>query len=462
MSLFDDFEIKKDCYQVLVVPNITYQKDIDKASFVKFFSDLVRELNKTRDDLIWHVPLTAYSRLLNIPNVVQYTNLRLPTYPNSMRGYFDHRAWLKIVDWKYKDFDFVFSQLPEWTVNISNFLSNATHFGVLPIIGYCHWTETKEFAKYARTYLSYNLQGTLEMLECGLNTQTQIRNIINNEASQWFNSKTIKKLSSIMKPHYIGVNDEDIAKDICKEPNKTIVFNHRLNNYRNYPFFLEAVRDLRKLRQDFTVWCSLADKKDEEYFDIEGVSLKEPYLAKLNKSYLGILCGNRWAISAQDGMAQGLPYLYEDSEENAELFGGLDSPLNMSGKFKTKDDLVSLMNHYLNDLDDRNMFATATLNYSKEVMAWSNRIKSYNDMINKAINSLTSVTEKSEAIKKILTFIDRHGKVTKNEIMKHIGWGVGITFSPYRQYLRNHPTIELEWDGQTEYYCYKDDDGITS
>ena len=110
MSLFDDFEIKKDCYQVLVVPNITYQKDIDKDSFVKFFSDLVRELNKTRDDLIWHVPLTAYSRLLNIPNVVQYTNLRLPTYPNSMRGYFDHRAWLKIVDWKYKDFDFAFQK----------------------------------------------------------------------------------------------------------------------------------------------------------------------------------------------------------------------------------------------------------------------------------------------------------------------------------------------------------------
>ena len=156
MSLFDDIEIKRDCYQVLVVPNITYQKDIDKDSFVKFFSDLVRELNKIRDDLIWHVPLTAYSRLLNIPNVVQYTNLRLPTYPNSMRGYFDHNAWLKIVDWKHKDFDFVFSQLPEWTVNISNFLSNATHFGRLPIIGYCHWTETKEFAKYARTYLSYN------------------------------------------------------------------------------------------------------------------------------------------------------------------------------------------------------------------------------------------------------------------------------------------------------------------
>jgi hypothetical protein len=41
MSLFDDIEIKRDCYQVLVVPNITYQKDIDKDSFVKFFSDLV-------------------------------------------------------------------------------------------------------------------------------------------------------------------------------------------------------------------------------------------------------------------------------------------------------------------------------------------------------------------------------------------------------------------------------------
>ena len=72
MSLFYDVEVKKNCYQVLVVPNITYQKDIDKDSFVKFFSDIVREIGKIRDDLIWHVPLTSYSSLLNLPNVKQY------------------------------------------------------------------------------------------------------------------------------------------------------------------------------------------------------------------------------------------------------------------------------------------------------------------------------------------------------------------------------------------------------
>ena len=64
MSLFDDVEIRKNCYHVLVIPNITYQKDIDKDSFVKFFSDIVGELNKIRNDLVWHVPLTSQKLLI--------------------------------------------------------------------------------------------------------------------------------------------------------------------------------------------------------------------------------------------------------------------------------------------------------------------------------------------------------------------------------------------------------------
>ena len=447
MSLFYDVEVKKNCYQVLVVPNITYQKHIDKDSFVKFFSDIVREIGKIRDDLIWHVPLTSFSSLLNLPNVKQY-QLELPTYPNSMCGHFDYNAWSRIVNWKHKDFDFVYSHLPEWTVNISNFLANATHFGKIPIVGYCHWTETKEFAKYAKTYFPYNMMGTLEMLSCGLNTDTQIGNIL-DEAKKYFNVETLTKLQNIMNAQYIGVNESDISDDICREPEKVIVFNHRPQAYRNYPMFLSAIRKLREKRQDFTVWCSLADKKDEDYFDIEGVDSKQEYYEKLHRCSFGVLCGNRWAISAQDGMIQGLPYLYQSSDENRELFSELGAEC---GKFYNEDQLVDLMDRYLTDVDYRNQYAEETLYHVKHNMAWSNRIKTHNKMIDKAISELKSVTDRSQSVKKILTFIDRHGKVSKNEIMKFIGWGVGIDFSPYRQYLRNHPSVELEWDGQMEYY----------
>ena len=121
-------------------------------------------------------------------------------------------------------------------------------------------------------------------------------------------------------------------------------------------------------------------------------------------------------------------------------------------KFYNEDQLVDLMDRYLTDVDYRNQYAEETLYHVKHNMAWSNRIRLHNTMIDKAIHNLTSVTERSQSVKKILTFIDRHGKVTKNEIMKFIGWGVGIDFSPYRQYLRNHSSVELEWDGQMEYY----------
>jgi hypothetical protein len=98
------------------------------------------------------------------------------------------------------------------------------------------------------------------------------------------------------------------------------------------------------------------------------------------------------------------------------------------------------------------MMANLTLDYTKTTMVWSNRIKAYSDLMDKAILNLKSVTDKSSSVQDILDFIRINKRVNKKQIMKHIGWGVGITFSPYRQYLRNHPSIEFEWDGQMENY----------
>ena len=46
---------KKYKYKILVYPNITYQKDLEKDSYVVVLGNIIRELNKIRDDLHWTI-----------------------------------------------------------------------------------------------------------------------------------------------------------------------------------------------------------------------------------------------------------------------------------------------------------------------------------------------------------------------------------------------------------------------
>ena len=42
-------------YNILVYPNITYQKDLEKDSYVVVLCNIIRELNKIRDDIYWTI-----------------------------------------------------------------------------------------------------------------------------------------------------------------------------------------------------------------------------------------------------------------------------------------------------------------------------------------------------------------------------------------------------------------------
>ena len=455
---FDNKEIeKKDYYKILLIPNITWQKDIDKDSYVKVMHDIIRELNKIRNDLIWYSPITSHSKLLDFPNVRQKL-IKLPTYPNSMRGHFDYFEWMKIIDWQKQDFDLIWSHLPEWTTNIVNLFNNVTNITDLPVIGYCHWTETKENAKYSKTYLLNNITGLLNMKHCGFNTQNQIDNIL-DEVGPYFSKDTLKELRKIMIPIYLGVDDKDIQSEVNTEYEKTIVFNHRTQQYRKWDFFLQAIKKLREKRQDFKVWTSLIDtgghqqfKKifgDVDWLDTEQIDDRGKYLNKLRKCCVGVLCGSRWSVSVQDGLIQGLPYIHEKSKEANELFGVM-SDLD----YKNIDEFVVLLDEMLSDNEFRNLQSYKVLKYSKDVMSWSNRINDVNNLINDSLSDLRSVGDKSKRKYEIVDFIKENGHVTKKQITDYLGWGRGISFTPYRHYIRLHGDF---WMGE-KYYVHKKGD----
>jgi len=50
--LSDDKEYK---YKILVYPNITFQKDLEKDSYVVVLGNIIKEMNKLRNDLHWTI-----------------------------------------------------------------------------------------------------------------------------------------------------------------------------------------------------------------------------------------------------------------------------------------------------------------------------------------------------------------------------------------------------------------------
>ena len=51
--------------------------------------------------------------------------------------------------------------------------------------------------------------------------------------------------------------------------------------------------------------------------------------------------------------------------------------------------------------------------------------------------------EDTESYNKIVDFIHKKKSVTKKEILDYLGWGVRISFSPYRNKLRTEDTIRF-------------------
>ena len=104
----DDKEYK---YNILVYPNITYQKDLEKDSYVVVLGNIIRELNKIRDDIYWTIISPRQIDSLDFDNTEQII-LPLPWYPNAMRTHFDFKTIIREIDWKKKHYDIVWTHLP--------------------------------------------------------------------------------------------------------------------------------------------------------------------------------------------------------------------------------------------------------------------------------------------------------------------------------------------------------------
>ena len=111
--------------RILAYPNITFQKDLEKDSYVQVIKKQIKLLNEIRDDLWFYLILPKPESTLVFPNVTQWY-LKMPTYPPTMRAHFDVFQMQKFLN-ENCDFDLVMSHLPEHTHQLKNVMYNVTH-----------------------------------------------------------------------------------------------------------------------------------------------------------------------------------------------------------------------------------------------------------------------------------------------------------------------------------------------
>ena len=439
MKLFDDKKLVKTV-RVLIYPNITFQKDLEKDSYIQVIKNQIKLLNEIRDDLWFYMILPCPVSSLHFDNVTQWY-IDFETYPQTMRSNFKVDVIRKMLH-KGLDFDLVMSHLPEHTHQLVNTLYNVTHH-MPPVFGYCHWFDLKEVVAWPKDSFLQNITGLLEYDRCYLNTQHQ-KDLVLNQAKETFNDATIERLDSILAVQHLGVNREDIVSEINETPDKTIVFNHRPDTYKHFKEFMAVCDELWELRQDFKVWIPLLDKPNREYV-ITDKGDKQWYYKELQKCYMGFSPKQKyggWSVAMTDGMMNGVPYIMFDDTYYHEL--------NAKGDFFENDhEAVMLLNTYLDDPQFRNEQAEQALDCIRENLIYKDKMVEMNNYMNDLL-SRQKVMGDSDKLKEIIEFIKK-GPATKDQIMDFVGWGRGIKWSPYRRALMNHPKI---FDVMDDYPMY--------
>ena len=434
LNFTNDIEMDKEYkYKILVYPNITYQKDLEKDSYVIVLGNIIRELNKIRDDIHWTILSPGGEiKSLVFKNTTQLP-IEFPPYPNAMRLHFNQKQIIKQIDFRKNDFDIVYSHLPEHTLQLKNLFLNETNIEP-KFIGYTHWTEFPEITNYAMTVMNINFLGLLEMDRCGINTQGQKELILKN-AKTVFNKETLIRLENKIVPQYLGWEIPKYKKQ--KTDKKIIVFNHRPHKYKNYDWFLKQMDKIWEYRQDFEVWVPLTDSVTKPYMTNDKYD-RFGYFSKLSSCYIGISCKQRyggWAISSTDGMSVGVPYMFSDDDYYHELADSAGI------YYKDEDEFFNKLNNILDNQELRDEWSEKSLDRFEQGK-WETAINQFNDMLNETIDNLPTISE-TDSYKKIVDFIFKKKSVSKKDILEYLGWGVRISFTPYRNRLRQEPTIKF-------------------
>jgi glycosyltransferase involved in cell wall biosynthesis len=271
------------------------------------------------------------------------------------------------------------------------------------------------------------------MEECGVNTEW-LKDLAIEKSGEHFSDEVVQQLEKIIQPHYLGVDDISTGHDY--KP-KTILFNHRDNEYTGWVSFVKSMDKLWEKRQDFKVYTTLTNL-DRPYAERVKLHSRTDYLNFVRSMHMGVGCFKKysaWSISTTDGLSQGVPYILPDGMCYPEMVGG-EYPLLYNGD----KDFIKVIESMLDNPNLREE-ANKYLEPKLEGFKWSNRISKWFDGW-KYFDELKPMSD-TDSYKKIVNYIHSRKSVSKKDILEHLGWGVRISFSEYRNRLRLEDTIKF-------------------
>ena len=436
--LVDKYESTQYDYKVLIYGNYTYRDNLEADSLVEVLRHVIPYMSK-QQKIHFTILIPEFVNSLDFPNVEQKI-YRLPTYINQMRTHFDSIQFMKHIDWKRNDWDIIYTHLPEHTNQIANCIFNNTNIHP-KIIGYSHWFEVPENAPYAKHMLTSSVAGLLQMDECGVNSDWLKQLTIKYAGKHW-NKEVLNDLQRIIQPHYLGVDRINVRKDY---KDKTVVFNHRGAGYTGWEWFVKICDEIWEERQDFKVYTTLT-QVDRPWNKKVKCESRDEYMDFLSTMKFGVgtfQTYSAWSISTTDGFSVGVPYLLPNKLCYPEMTSVAKDPYPYL--YNDRADFKKRFNEMLD-----NPITYDTTDLAKN-MIWEERIsKWFNNW--KDVFNLKAVRE-TESVVKMKDFIKQKGFVTKEQLLKYLGWGVRIKYSGYRNALRNDDNIKFtkhgyEWVGK--------------
>ena len=287
-------------------------KDLEKDSLIEVLRHTLPYLYK-HYKIQFTILLPMEVQSLKKPYIEQKI-YHLTNNMNYMRLEFDTNQFMNVVDPENVKYDYIYTHQPEHTLQISNLFKKHTNQNP-KIIGYAHWVEVKENTSYrkednARAMYEW-LMGILQMEECGVNSEWFKQKVL-SQAKEICNNRVMKQLDKKLQVHYLGI-DRVKKRDESKVVNKTIMFNHRDEDFTGSKWFIKSMNELWKERQDFKVYTTLNWKRDYgDWHHRLDISDKDEYMEKLSTMKFGVGCFRNysaWSISTTDGLSVGVPYL---------------------------------------------------------------------------------------------------------------------------------------------------------
>lgn len=428
---------KETNFKILVWPNITKLNTLEKDSYVIVLKEIIKYVKVHYPDVHWTV---VTPKEINYGEGVHTIICNFPEHPNAMRVHFDLIEFEKKLLHRINDYDIVYSHLPEHTLQLSNYFYN--HTGLRPrMVGYCHWYEVSENDAPDINTFNANILGTLEMEECGINSNW-LKKLILEKSSKTFNEKTVDKLQRIIQPHRLGI-DMDFKESKIKLP-RSILFNHRSDGYTGWNRFLKLMDRLWEKRKDFKVYMTFPTEDNRPYLEKIKLNSKPDYYDFIKQVIIGVCMFENysaWSLSTADGLSRGIPYLLPKKLCYPEMVGDQYSLF-----YENDEHFLARINWAL-DYEELHEELHEELKAIATRLSWEESLKTWFGGWKIFDSNTYDVFKNSEIYEKnIIPFIKKNKVVTKFDLLKKFGWGYNIDWGYYRNMLRLDNRVKLYVD----------------